>query len=453
MQVKLAGFNVDTQHSELENATPETIAAAYARISRRWDSLADLRKEAIDKRGKVAKSINNIVHKMGHSSIQEHAVFNFDIEHVSRLLVECIQHSRLASYTERSYRYCKMDPNAVYYPELDPHNKSQYSSLMEQLFSSYESIRTELISLGLDEQKANEDARYVTPLASLTSLGMTINARNLCKMIKRLRAAQMPEHKELADLLEKEAAFVAPALIRHTEATEHDVAMAGRPISKASASLYVGSLHKKPSLILEHIHPGPEVNLDRYIAGTEIDPIGVDIPPGLESEYILELLQNMGPHDLPPRAFETVVIWAYTRLSASAYAQLKRHRMCTQVAGPYSWATGYMVPPSMIDLADKVYDTMTATRAIAKGLADAGYAYAAPYCVVNSCERWVSIVMNLRELYHFCRLRQDQHAQWEIRSVADQFANKMIAKFPNSRALSLLCGKDKFEETRNTAYL
>jgi thymidylate synthase ThyX len=54
--------------------------------------------------------------------------------------------------------------------------------------------------------------------------------------------------------------------------------------------------------------------------------------------------------------------------------------------------------------------------------------------------------MNARELYHFSRLRQDGHAQWDIRAIA----NRMIAMAKRACPLtmSLACGKDAFEQRK-----
>ncbi len=50
---------------------------------------------------------------MGHHSVAEHAVFNFDIIGVSRLAVEEIEKFRLCSFTEKSQRYIKLGDDFV----------------------------------------------------------------------------------------------------------------------------------------------------------------------------------------------------------------------------------------------------------------------------------------------------------------------------------------------------
>jgi len=121
MKIILAGHNVDYEVIKecrafldgKERLTPETISAAYARISRNPLPVDELRKIARAEVEKARSSNRNIVFGMGHSSIAEHAVFNVDILGVSRLVVEEIEKFRLCSYTEKSQRYIRLEDDFV----------------------------------------------------------------------------------------------------------------------------------------------------------------------------------------------------------------------------------------------------------------------------------------------------------------------------------------------------
>ena len=58
--------------------------------------------------------------------------------------------------------------------------------------------------------------------------------------------------------------------------------------------------------------------------------------------------------------------------------------------------------------------------------------------------------MNLREVYHFIRLRSDENAQWDIRQLADQILKQLKAVMPMSTLL--LCGKSDFIELFEKIY-
>jgi thymidylate synthase ThyX len=69
---------------------------------------------------------------------------------------------------------------------------------------------------------------------------------------------------------------------------------------------------------------------------------------------------------------------------------------------------------------------------------------AADYVLTNAHCRRVLMKMNLREMYHFVRLRDDEHAQWDIRALAHGLAEKVKALMPLTAMM--LCGKSKFDE-------
>ena len=126
MKVYLAGYNVDSEVLEdlkknsppREDVTPETLSAAYARISRDPRPVNQLRVLSRQEVKRARSSNKNIIFKMGHHSVAEHAVFNFDIIGVSRLAIEEIEKFRLCSYTEKSQRYIELSEDIVLPEEI-----------------------------------------------------------------------------------------------------------------------------------------------------------------------------------------------------------------------------------------------------------------------------------------------------------------------------------------------
>ncbi len=121
MKVVLAGYNVDREAlDELRlsapprlDVTPETLSAAYARISRDGRPVDELRRSARGEVEKARRSNQAIIFKMGHHSVAEHAVFNFDLMGISRLAIEAVERFRLASFTEKSQRYITLGEDFV----------------------------------------------------------------------------------------------------------------------------------------------------------------------------------------------------------------------------------------------------------------------------------------------------------------------------------------------------
>ncbi len=121
MKIVLAGYNLDREVIEdlkrqapsRDDVTPETLSASYARISRDPRPADELRAVARQEVERARRSNQNIIFKMGHHSVAEHAVFNFDIIGVSRLALEEIEKFRLCSYTEKSQRYITLGDDFV----------------------------------------------------------------------------------------------------------------------------------------------------------------------------------------------------------------------------------------------------------------------------------------------------------------------------------------------------
>ena len=129
---------------------------------------------------------------MGHHSVAEHAVFNFDIMDISRLLTEEIEKFRLCSYTEKSQRYIKLKGDFVVPREIA---KSRYLERFEKVINMgvkfyhklYKKIvKSEEKKLKRKPEKedkkwlrlkANEDARYILSLSQKTQLGESLFSR------------------------------------------------------------------------------------------------------------------------------------------------------------------------------------------------------------------------------------------------------------------------------------
>ena len=139
MRIILAGYNLDTSIIEqfreggapAEALTPETVAVAYARISRDPAPVTELRQRAIDDVEMARRSARSIVFGMNHQSVAEHAIFNFDILDVSRLCVEALEWHRLCSYTEKSQRYQELMGDYVVPAEFEGPDRELFEKTMK----------------------------------------------------------------------------------------------------------------------------------------------------------------------------------------------------------------------------------------------------------------------------------------------------------------------------------
>src|SRR5574338_183062 len=117
--------------------SPETIAVAFAKTSRSPESFRAIAAELSEE--KSAQFHEKWVVGYGHASVAEHAVLHIAFENVSRLAIESIESSRLASYTEKSTRYQKWDSNDFTIPpELKDHAlREEFAGVIRGLFQTY----------------------------------------------------------------------------------------------------------------------------------------------------------------------------------------------------------------------------------------------------------------------------------------------------------------------------
>ncbi len=473
MIIKVAGFNCDIesiQRGNIQDATCETIAAGYAKISRDPRPISEIRKDAREN-VKNSRDLNRrVVFDMGHSSIAEHAVFNLDIIGISRLAAEYVEHFRLASYTEKSQRYIKLGEDFVIPSELKGDLLDEYISFIKDSFSLYEEIYqkilpfiTERKSYPNEELKrrdieglAMEDARYVLPLAITTQLGLTANARNIEYIIKILASSNLKELQDISKGILAETIKYAPSLIRYTEP--------GKYFNK-----YWYSEPQEERKIEENYHPENDgvnlisINQDiNHLIGAftffksnkslnECIKESSSLNETERQKFIYDIFKLLDKHDQLPRFYESIILEYELIMSASCYAQFKRHRMMTQIPQPYSPSLGIEIPPlvSECGFTEKVLKHFRRGISLYHQIYKINK-YAAEYVILNGNRRRVYSILNARELYHMSRLRMDHHAQWEIRRLTRAMVTASSSKIPF--VFDLCCGKDVFEEYKGRIF-
>lgn len=144
----------------------------------------------------------------GHESVAEHASFTFRVEGVSRVLLAQLTRHRVASYSVQSQRYCGADLDIVVPDSM------ACTELVDEIVAvrrAVEKLYDKAIGLG----KPAEDARYFTLQAGVTSLIVTMNARELRHFfsLRCCNRAQW-EIRELARRMLAECSVVAPELFK-----------------------------------------------------------------------------------------------------------------------------------------------------------------------------------------------------------------------------------------------
>jgi flavin-dependent thymidylate synthase len=445
MKVILAGYNLDSEvieglkrgETDRHDITPEVLSASYARISRDPRPVNELRAAARAEVEKARQSNQNIIFKMGHHSVAEHAVFNFDILGVSRYALEELEKFRLCSYTEKSQRYQVLE-DIIWVPEEI--EKAGFTSLFQETVQAQNQFYKKLI----EEQVEAEDARYVTALATPAQLGTTINARNLELLFRRFTSHPLTEVNQLGREMYDQVKDIAPSIILFTEANalDRDTYSELRALSPEHRTQ--GKAVKEVDLV-DHT-PEADLKLLAALLHTSTNQSFRDCLKKVytmsgekKREIIKTALKNMEFFDSTLREFEFVDLTFELVVSSACFGQLKRHRMATMTCQPYDPSLGVTIPKALdrsacspiIKKTEAAYQTIFAKVPLA-----------APYILTGAHRKRVLFKCNARELYHISRLREDEHAQWDIQKIAREMSE--LAKGVMPLTLLTIGGKDAY---------
>ncbi|MBP7088172.1 MAG: FAD-dependent thymidylate synthase [Candidatus Omnitrophica bacterium] len=484
MKVFLAGYNVDTEilrqlqlkKEKRQDLTPEVISAAYARISRDPRPINKIREDARREVEKARKSNSTIIFKMGHHSIAEHAVFNLDIVGVSRLAMEELEKFRLCSYTEKSQRYITLDKGFIVPKEIKKTSLEKlflkmineqnltyfelFKKLKKHVFKKHAGLATNPKNHSLLEGWAKEDARYITALATKSQVGQTINARNLELLLRRFASCPLEEIKTLGKVIYKKISGVAPSIVLFHEVNDRDLKT--YPELKGLASEIIKENYRAVSNDKEVTLVNYTSNADIVIAASLLHTVSKlnliqceNIVKQLSQDKLKEIFQtswrNMQFYDSMLREFEYANLTFNIILSAACFGQLKRHRMSTITAQAYDPSLGITIPESIkeIGMEEKFKEIVEKTNKVFD-IINKETPLTAPYILTNAHRKRVLIRVNARELYHISRLREDNHAQWDIQNIS----KAMVAEAKKVMPLTFrfIGGKDKFHEIYQKIY-
>jgi len=195
MKVKLIAYTPE----------PEKVCAASAMTSFKLKGAS----AHIDKiTDEETHKIIRMVLGYGHVSVIEHANFTFSVEEVSRSCTHELVRHRLASYTQQSQRYVKIEDFEPVVPDSIKNNEKA-KEIFDDTIELIPTVYKKLIDLGIPA----EDARFILPNATRTNITITMNARELHHFFNlRCCARAQWEIREMATEMLRQARKVAPVL-------------------------------------------------------------------------------------------------------------------------------------------------------------------------------------------------------------------------------------------------
>lgn len=211
---------------------PEKIISAAAKLCYSKTGTTDILEGLTEE--KIKKFIEKLTN-IGHESPIEHVSFTFAVEGVSRVLTHQLVRHRIASFSQQSQRYVKLEQFEYIVPPMIKQNEEaykifvaamdedhkHYNALVDVLEGSYVNTYvdegySEKKATQMAEKKAIEDARFVFPNACETKIIFTMNARTLMHFFKhRCCERAQWEIRAMADRMLELVKEVSPTLFRY----------------------------------------------------------------------------------------------------------------------------------------------------------------------------------------------------------------------------------------------
>jgi len=434
----------------LNDLPPEVRAVTFAKCSRSPEPFDEIAKELTAE--KSAEFHEKWVVGYGHASVGEHAILSLAIENVSILATKMIEDTRLASYTEKSTRYQIFSRETCYYPKkiMDSDLAATYEETINFLFDTYERLsepmaefirkkyppetdQPEVLYKNICKSKTCDNIRYLLPIATLTNLGMTANARIIEHLIKKLLSSPLDEFQEIGRMIKEAGMKEVPTLIKYAntnqylQATENELQkIAGDKFSAARAEV------AEPVTIVDYDRNAENKLVAAILYRFSHLPYNqiyrdAEIMNQAEKEKIIdESLSRRDKFDQPIRELENIYYTFDILMDYGAFRDIQRHRMCTQINQLATTVHGYEIPPEIIkagfenDYRAAMDKANTAFEQIA-----VKFPLEAQYVVPLAYRKRTLITWNLRELHHFISLRSGKKGHASYRRIAQLCWHKL----------------------------
>ncbi len=422
----------------------EQIAVTFAMTSRSPQPFDEISRVVSET--KAADFNEKWVVGYGHASVAEHAVIHMAVEDLSRLVCDDLEDNRLASYTEKSSRYQVLDRGSYFVPaEVRGHAiESVYTAACDRLFDAYHALIERTLEWLRTEhpQRENErdggyrlrlrriatdHCRFTLPAATLTNVGVTLNARSMEHAISKLLSSELAEARDLGAVLKDQGRAIAPTLIKYADASEYLTTARRALAARADTPEQSPPLHDRPveAKLVEYT-PGAQ---DKLVTSLLFSNSGLSYAEARKRAALLgpedrralfdDALDGLGPFDPPLRDLEMIEYLFELTMDYGAYREYKRHRMQTYLPQPLTPDLGYVVPFVVADAGavDEFEAAMAASAEAYAAVAEVD-PHAAQYVVTHAHNRRLLVKINLRECFHLLKLRSAKEAHFTIQDIA-----------------------------------
>jgi thymidylate synthase ThyX len=433
---------------------PEKLAYALARYSRSPDSITD--SLAWVRAHDSAKFLESFYFQYGHASIADLGHLAVCFEQISELAATEIEDEQLWDGQARSSRYQDFSKSAVIMPpELGADEAAIYTQATDALLQAYGTVQERAFAT-LEKQLPRPDdmkpdayrrniaarafdvARYLLPFGIPTGVGQVTSIRTLEKQIRRLKASEFEEVRDIGEELARACDApagcswqpgydaeepIAPTLARHSDPDEYG--------PRLRADLAEWASHHVPRFIpaaespsVDLLQPADHV---ADICATLLFPVtnspyrslyesAREWPETRRRELLQLALGTRARRDELPRHFRCSPYVFEFIIDIGAYRDLHRHRRCQQLRQQYTNELGYETP--------ELVATSGANGIYAQALCQADQAIAqlprpaAQYLLPFAARSRFLFKMDFAELAYMSQLRSGVKGHFSYRKVA-----------------------------------
>jgi thymidylate synthase ThyX len=486
---RLAPFvsDVDAPVFALRGLPETTRGALFARYSRYPGTLRRLlldefsdeldaapRVPVTEARETRAESLyERVLGDYGDDSVAQLAGLHVACEWVSNLLTKTLERPRLGAYLEQSTRYIAFDrpiPGFGYRYYREPELGGEYEGAMDELFGLYGEALAALLPFlaerfpradGQPERaheravraKALDLARGLLPASTLSHVGIFASGQTFERLVLHLRAGELPEARDCAEMMLAALRSVAPAFVTRVDRPERGGAWTAflrrRAETETAAASGLGLDEPAGGAV-----PGEDVRLlraegdedellaalmfERAAAGEErigaaIAALGDDERAALLAE-LLSGRENR--RHLPGRGLEALRYRFEIVSDYGAFRDLQRHRMLTvqwQALGPHLGAA-VAEEVAVAGLEDVFERAFEGSRAAWQRLADRGLHAQAPYALCLAFRIRYVLDTDAREAMHLIELRSGREGHASYRAIATRMHELIAAVHPGVAA-------------------
>jgi thymidylate synthase ThyX len=479
----------------VHGAEPEVQAYAMAKYSRSALSMKESLREISSQ--KAEKFLNTFYFQYGHRSIADLAHIALAVERLSILAAIALVDETRWDGQERSTRYQDFKKSGYYRPDFsDAQAQRLYEETVAGLFTNYEGLSERMWRHLMAQTpkpaemkqeayertlraRAFDVARYLLPLATMTSLGEIVNARTLETQVSHLLSHTHAEVRRLGELLKKAASEpaynlnheqwralvedirllnaslggraesellkpvrVAPTLVKYADPNVYEMETR-RELRQAAAELMKGA-SIAPAAMVELLDDDPlEVELAATLLYEHCHYSyrqvreAVQSAGGKQRQEIVDLgMRHRGQHDELLRAFAAGQRFRFDILmDVGGFRDMHRHRRCVQIGQSFTTAHGYDMPEELQAAGETaayeqaMHSAATAVERLARSAAPEAEENS-QYAIPLGFRKRTLFKMDFAEAVYISELRTGQAGHMSYRRVAWEMYQEVARKYP-----------------------